>query len=89
MPPYDQIKKKPSNDIEKAMERKEQSIKSFIDKKEQGMAIMAAGRDACMIVTAMLSNNKTLTCGDYSDAKVQENIKKWSKWFLDQYTKPF
>lgn len=83
MPPYDQIKKKPSNDIEKAMERKEQSINRFIDKKEQGMAIMAAGRDACMIVTARLGH------GNRPDEEIQADIKKWSKWFLDQYTKPF
>ena len=83
MPPYDQIKKKPSNDIEKAMERKEQSINRFIDKKEQGMAIMAAGRDACMIVTAKLQHKLM------PDEEIQADIKKWSKWFLDQYTKPF
>lgn len=83
MPPYDQIKKKPSNDIEKAMDRKEQSINRFIDKKEQGMAIMAAGRDACMIVTAKLQHNLV------DDEVIEKEIKKWSKWFLDQYTKPF
>lgn len=83
MPPYDQIKKKPSNDIEKAMDRKEQSINRFIDKKEQGMAIMAAGRDACMIVTARLTHVAK------SDAEIEADIKKWSKWFYTQYTSPF
>lgn len=76
-------KKKPSNDIEKAMERKEQSINRFMDKKEQGMAIMSAGRDACMIVTAKLGHK------DKTDEEIEKEIKKWSKWFYAEYTKPF
>lgn len=88
MPPLNDYKKQPSNDIEKAMERKEQSINRFIDKKEQGMAIMAAGRDACMIVTALISSPAAVY-GDHSEEKIKENIKKWSKWFYGEYTKPF
>ena len=84
MPPVSQqYTKKPNSDIEKAMDRKEQSINRFIDKKEQGMAIMAAGRDACMIVTARLGHK------DKTDKEIEEDIKKWSKWFLDQYQRPF
>lgn len=83
MPPVTDYKQTAKNDIEKAMDRKEQSINRFIDKKEQGMAIMAAGRDACMIVTAKLQHKLM------SDEDIEKEIKKWSKWFLAQYTSPF
>lgn len=58
--------------IEKAMEKKEQSITKFQDNKEWSIKISSTMRDAVLLSIA--ENNPT-----------PERIQKWRKWLLDNW----
>lgn len=72
--------------IEKVMDKKNESIANFQDKKEESIALMAAQRDAVLIVTKIINES----WGD--DAVIKEKILKWRNWFLSadfKNTPPF
>lgn len=63
--------------IEKAMDRKEGSIEKFQDSKEQSIKLAGAQRDAVLIVTTMRE------MGELSENDIKEEIIKWRNWFLN------
>lgn len=64
--------------IEKAVVRKEESIGRFQASKEESIALMAAQRDAVLIVTTMFPQYATGT----TESDIKEDIVKWRNWFL-------
>lgn len=66
-----------STEIERAMDLKQKRIANFQDAKERSMAIMSSGRDATLIVTALIGE-----ASSYNSEKLEEEIKKWRKFFF-------
>lgn len=64
--------------IKQTMDYKGKQIKKFVDAKEKSMAIMAAGRDATLIVAELMKQPGFVTNGEKG---IQEDIKKWRNWF--------
>jgi hypothetical protein len=64
------------SEIELAVEKKNKSIKSFQNAKEDSMKLFAAGRDATLIVTAFQENYKTL-----SEENLRKKLIDWKLWF--------
>lgn len=54
----------------------ETSYDKFQKSKEEGMAIMAANRDATMIVCELIRHSTLLNSEDV----IKEKIKEWRKW---------
>lgn len=68
--------------VEKAMERKEESITKFADRKEEAIAMAGAQRDAVLIVVALMKDK------EWSQSVVRETITLWRNWFLsDEFKK--
>lgn len=72
--------------IEKVMEKKEASIEKFQSSKEEGIRLMAAQRDAVLIVTTMMKFFVESE-GDegreiLKPSKIQEEVIRWRNWFL-------
>ncbi len=70
--------------IEKVMDRKEESIKTFQESKQEAITLSAAQRDAVLMVTTFDSNEPFPT-----DAELQEKIETWMKYFLNLHNQPF
>ena len=64
-----------SQQIDKVMGRKEESIGRFQDKKEEAIALASAQRDAVLIVTAR--GLATMSTDD-----IKSEILTWRNWFL-------
>jgi hypothetical protein len=64
------------SDIELAVEKKNKSIKSFQDAKEDSMKLFASGRDATMLITAFHENYKGL-----SEENLRKKLLDWKLWF--------
>lgn len=73
------IKEQRAANVEKAMERKEQSIEKFQTSKEESIALAGAQRDAVIIVN-MLHNSTGMIRS--SDETIKEELIKWRNWFL-------
>ena len=54
-------------------------IQKFQKSKEEGMAIMAANRDATMIVCELIRADRYK--GSLNESALQEQILYWRKWF--------
>jgi len=65
------------SDIELAVEKKNKSIKTFQQAKEEGMKLFASGRDATMLITAFAENYKTL-----SEDELRKKLLDWKLWFF-------
>lgn len=65
------------NEFEKMADLKQKRIVAFNDAKERSMAIMSSGRDATLIVTALIGQ-----ASSYNTEKLEEEIKKWRKFFF-------
>lgn len=65
--------------IKEVMAQKEESIGKFQDKKEESIRLMAAQRDAVLIVTTMMSQYPEGT----TESDVKTDIIKWRNWFLN------
>jgi len=61
--------------MEKVMDRKEQSIGKTMDRKEESIALAGAQRDAVLIVTRMFPPL-------VDDNQIKTDIIKWRNWFL-------
>jgi hypothetical protein len=75
--------------IEKTMDLKNQNINKALDRKEDGIAIAGAQRDAVLITTTLLTTG-VHKAENESDLKLE--IIKWRNWFLsDEFknTPPF
>lgn len=69
--------------MEKVMDRKEESITKFADRKEEAIAMAGAQRDAVLIVTS-----KILYAQPIADDTVKLEILKWRNWLLsDEFKK--
>lgn len=68
--------------IEKAMDKKNESISHFQDKKEESIALAGAQRDAVLIVTTMMTQYPKGTIPDIED--IQNDIIEWRNWFLSE-----
>lgn len=66
-------------EIKKAMDLKNKRIANFQDAKERSMAIMSSGRDAVLVVTALMPNGYLY---QKDDEEVEKAIKKWRKFFF-------
>lgn len=70
------------NSFKETIDYKSKKIGKAMDAKDKSMAIMAAGRDATMVVTVMLS---TIGLDKYTDEMkervTKEELKKWRNWF--------
>lgn len=66
-----------TDQINKAMDKKNESISHFQDKKEESIALAGAQRDAVLIVTSIFKDKNI-----DSDRELQEEIIKWRNWFL-------
>lgn len=64
--------------IDKAMDKKNESITKFQGAKEESIKLAGAQRDAVLIVTTMLDNHYE----GYTETGVKEQIIKWRNWFL-------
>lgn len=73
--------------IEEAQARKAESIEKFQSSKEESIALMAAQRDAVLIVTATMKN---IAEGEvYREDYLKSEIIKWRNWFLsDDFKAP-
>lgn len=67
--------------IEVAMDKKNESIAKFQGNKEESIKLMAAQRDAVLLVVAELNNSKGVT-EDFTGERVKQEIIKWRNWFL-------
>lgn len=71
--------------MEKVMSRKEESIGKTMDRKEESIALAAAQRDAVLIVTTLIDSDRFE--GTVIDLK--DEIVKWRNWFLsDDFRNP-
>lgn len=70
--------------IEKAMERKEQAIDTFQDKKNEAILRAGAFRDATLVSLASLRDQPFP-----SDEEYKAEWKKWVKYFLQKGDEPF
>lgn len=64
------------SEIELAVEKKNRSIKTFQNAKEEGMKMFASGRDATLLVTAYVDNYK-----DLSEDELKQKLLDWKLWF--------
>lgn len=74
------------NSFKETIDYKAKKIVKAMDAKEKSMAIMAAGRDATLIVTALMPNYiegaKILKqSGKEVDEILKGTIKDWRNWF--------
>ena len=60
---------------------KSQEIKGFQENKEESMRLMSSGRDATLMVTAMMGQGSAWT-----DEQLKDKIKEWQNYF---YTKVY
>lgn len=63
--------------IEKTMEKKEASIEKFQTSKEEAIKLMAAQRDAVLIVNTLLQNHSS-----WDNDDIKNQIVVWRNWFL-------
>lgn len=64
--------------IEKVMDRKEESIGKFQDKKEEGIALSGAQRDAVLMTTTYFG------LGSGGEEGLKAKIIEWRNWFLSE-----
>lgn len=71
--------------ISDVMEKKEASIERFQGNKEESIRLMAAQRDAVLIVTNLLPgySNPNTELEDYEDV-IRCSIIRWRNWFLSE-----
>lgn len=67
-----------AQNINKAMDRKEESISSFQHNKEEGIILSASARDATLMVTAFVKDS-------FDDEEIKEKWLMWRKWLLRNY----
>ncbi len=65
--------------MEKMMEKKEDSIKKFQNSKEDSIKLMAAQRDAVLIVNTLMAKDMGVT---WIDSEIKKEIIDWRNWFL-------
>lgn len=68
------------SEFEKMADLKQKRIVAFNDAKERSMAIMSSGRDAVLVVTAIM-NSSTSFNGETME-EIEDEIKKWRKFFF-------
>jgi len=73
-----------SQQMEKVMDRKEQSIGRTMDRKEESIALAGAQRDAVLIVVNLFGASQ-----GYDEIEIKANVVKWRNWFLsDEFRTP-
>lgn len=69
--------------IDKAMERKETSIKGFQDDKNMAIKVSSTFRDATILTVAEFGDNS------YSDEHMRNTWLKWRNWLLNNFDVDF
>ena len=70
--------------VEKMMDKKEASIEKFVDRKEGSMHLLAAQRDAVLMVTTLYKSEPFM-----SDEELRAKIKEWMRYFVGVQEQPF
>ena len=74
--PYGDYKKQPPKDFKATMDYKGEQIGKFQDSKEEGMRLMSSGRDAVLMVTAIMNQGSA-----WNEEQLKGEISKWRNWF--------
>lgn len=71
--------------IEKAVEKKNEAIAHFQDEKEKSIALAGAQRDAVLIVVQKMATSPDLLDKvAWDEQLIKEEIIKWRNWFLSE-----
>lgn len=67
----------PKKDFKATMDYKEQQISKMQDSKEESMRLFSAGRDATLVVTAIMDKG-------WDDKLIEDTLLKWRKFFYQR-----
>lgn len=71
----------PPKEYKTTMDYKAGQIKKFADEKQEGMRLMSSGRDAVLMVTALIP---TGYLNNTTEDEVKAKILEWRKWFYTE-----
>lgn len=68
------------NQFKETIDYKSKKISKAMDAKEKSMAIMAAGRDAVLMITSIMQSYPA-TLNGKTNSEIEAEIMKWRNWF--------